>query len=243
MQLVRDDPMAYNETGDEWAQQPGRKPWIAEMYGYSFGAAVAGVWHRVDLMAQLYPGYTAYGGCLCVCMGAWYPPMGRGTYGGCMGHVLCFVYERVRWWEGQEGRWHEGTGGVQPLPSRPVASAWVSEQAAPAAAAADKPVILHYGRLWEVGPSWQFQKHWFFHFRALQVWCRRRAVGLSWPGCTAGGCRPALRVFRVEQITAACLPARLATVPAVAPHEQAAGRQGRLGRHRRRPVSAPAPPL
>ena len=34
--------------------------------------------------------------------------------------------------------------------------------------AADKPLILHYGRLWQVG-AWKFQKHWFRTFTALQV--------------------------------------------------------------------------
>ena len=53
---------AWNETNDEFATQPGRKPWIAEMYGYSFGAARAGVWHRVDHSAMLYPGHTPLGG-------------------------------------------------------------------------------------------------------------------------------------------------------------------------------------
>lgn len=30
-QAVRDDPMAWNETGDEWAKRPGQKAWISEM--------------------------------------------------------------------------------------------------------------------------------------------------------------------------------------------------------------------
>ncbi|PSC76158.1 peptidyl serine alpha-galactosyltransferase [Micractinium conductrix] len=90
-ETVRDDPLGFNETGDEFAKRAGQKPWISEMYGYSFGAAKADVWHRVDYQAQLYPGYLAY----------------------------------------------------------------------------DKPLILHYGRLWQVG-AWKFQKHWFRTFTALQ---------------------------------------------------------------------------
>ena len=63
---VRYDPRAWNETGDVFATQPGQRPWIAEMYGYSFGAAAAGVWHDVDFSAQLYPGYATHGACVCV---------------------------------------------------------------------------------------------------------------------------------------------------------------------------------
>lgn len=51
-QAVRDDPLAYNETGDEYARAPGQRPWVSEMYGYSFGAAASGVWHRVDHAAM-----------------------------------------------------------------------------------------------------------------------------------------------------------------------------------------------
>ncbi|KAL4421895.1 hypothetical protein ABPG77_003697 [Micractinium sp. CCAP 211/92] len=95
-EAVRDDPLGYKETGDEYAKHPGQKPWISEMYGYSFGAAKAGVWHRVDYHAQLYPGYQAF----------------------------------------------------------------------------DKPLILHYGRMWELtparGPAWRYQKHWFNSFKATQ---------------------------------------------------------------------------
>eukprot|EP00887_Chlorella_sp_A99_P001114 scaffold14.g1114.t1 len=54
---VRQDPLAWNETGDEFAiKKPGTKPWIAEMYGYAFAAAKAGIFHRVDQAAMLYPG-------------------------------------------------------------------------------------------------------------------------------------------------------------------------------------------
>jgi peptidyl serine alpha-galactosyltransferase len=60
-EAVRDDPMAWNETGDDYAKTPGTKPWIAEMYGYSFGAAKADVWHKVDHSAMLYPGHTPRG--------------------------------------------------------------------------------------------------------------------------------------------------------------------------------------
>ncbi|BDA42986.1 Peptidyl serine alpha-galactosyltransferase [Coccomyxa sp. Obi] len=57
---VRHDPDAWNLTGDAFTHNPGDKPWISEMYGYSFGTASADVWHHVDYEAMLYPGYTTY---------------------------------------------------------------------------------------------------------------------------------------------------------------------------------------
>ena len=41
---------------------PGGKSWISEMYGYSFAAATADVWHQqVDYSANLVPGYGPIG--------------------------------------------------------------------------------------------------------------------------------------------------------------------------------------
>lgn len=54
---VRADPLAWNLTGDVYAS-PDIPPWIAEMYGYSFGCSKAGVWHIADHTFQLYPGYA-----------------------------------------------------------------------------------------------------------------------------------------------------------------------------------------
>ena len=54
---VRFDPDAWELTGDAYSAHPGDKPWISEMYGYSFGAAKADVWHTVNHNAMLYPGY------------------------------------------------------------------------------------------------------------------------------------------------------------------------------------------
>ncbi|BDA49070.1 Peptidyl serine alpha-galactosyltransferase [Coccomyxa sp. Obi] len=55
---VRNDPKAWNLTGDIHTSEPGSKPWIAEMYGYIFGAAKANVWHNpVDYFHWIYPGY------------------------------------------------------------------------------------------------------------------------------------------------------------------------------------------
>lgn len=48
-EAVREDPEAWRHSGDIFAKKPGEKPWIAEMYGYSFGAAAANVWHQVPL--------------------------------------------------------------------------------------------------------------------------------------------------------------------------------------------------
>lgn len=47
---------AWNLTGDVFSIHKGDKPWISEMYGYSFGAAKADVWHRYHTSAMIYPG-------------------------------------------------------------------------------------------------------------------------------------------------------------------------------------------
>lgn len=54
---------AWHLTGDVYAKKPGDKPWISEMYGYSFGAAKADVWHRSEVESMLYPGYQPVGEC------------------------------------------------------------------------------------------------------------------------------------------------------------------------------------
>ena len=45
---VRADPDAWTLSGDVFTKQPGDKPWIAEMYGYSYAAAKADVWHHTS---------------------------------------------------------------------------------------------------------------------------------------------------------------------------------------------------
>ena len=51
---------AWNLTGDEFTKHAGERSWMSEMYGYSYGAAVAGVWHRkMDYTNSLLPGYAA----------------------------------------------------------------------------------------------------------------------------------------------------------------------------------------
>lgn len=49
---------AWNLTGDAFTHNPGEKPWISEMYGYSFGCSAADVWHKTDHSSMLYPGYS-----------------------------------------------------------------------------------------------------------------------------------------------------------------------------------------
>jgi peptidyl serine alpha-galactosyltransferase len=58
---VRFDPDAWELTGDAYSKHPGDRPWISEMYGYSYACAKADVWHVVDHSAMLYPGYTPVG--------------------------------------------------------------------------------------------------------------------------------------------------------------------------------------
>jgi hypothetical protein len=52
---------AWRLTGDVYSTKPGDKPWISEMYGYSFGAAKRNVWHHYDEESMLYPGYMPVG--------------------------------------------------------------------------------------------------------------------------------------------------------------------------------------
>ena len=54
-------PQAWQLSGDAYATHPGDKPWISEMYGYSFGAAKADVWHKYHTTAMIYPGYLPIG--------------------------------------------------------------------------------------------------------------------------------------------------------------------------------------
>lgn len=56
---VREDPDAWKLTGDQYSKTPGDKPWISEMYGYSFACAKADVWHKTPEGMMLYPGYDA----------------------------------------------------------------------------------------------------------------------------------------------------------------------------------------
>ncbi|GMH43508.1 hypothetical protein BSKO_11430 [Bryopsis sp. KO-2023] len=51
---VRDDPAAWNLTGDAYVKE-GEKAWISEMYGWVFGAAKLGLKHRLDPTVQVYP--------------------------------------------------------------------------------------------------------------------------------------------------------------------------------------------
>lgn len=47
---------AYKDCGDN--VKKGDRPWIAEMYGYSFGAAKSNVWHIWKEDFMLYPSYA-----------------------------------------------------------------------------------------------------------------------------------------------------------------------------------------
>jgi hypothetical protein len=55
--LVPFHPQAYKDSGDT-ASKKGDRIWIAEMYGYSFGAAKSNVWHIWKEDFMLYPSYT-----------------------------------------------------------------------------------------------------------------------------------------------------------------------------------------
>lgn len=56
---VRFDEDAWELTGDQYSTHKGDKPWISEMYGYSYAASKADVWHTVHHSAMIYPAYEA----------------------------------------------------------------------------------------------------------------------------------------------------------------------------------------
>lgn len=49
---------AYKDSGDTAAKKHGDRIWIAEMYGYAFGAANLDIWHKWSHNFMLYPAYT-----------------------------------------------------------------------------------------------------------------------------------------------------------------------------------------
>ena len=59
---------AYKDSGDT-ASKKGDRIWIAEMYGYSFGAAKSNVWHKWHHDFMLYPSYTP--SCAFACLVWW----------------------------------------------------------------------------------------------------------------------------------------------------------------------------
>lgn len=50
---------AWELTGDAYSKKPGDKPWISEMYGYSYACSKSDVWHTTPTGAMLYPGYDS----------------------------------------------------------------------------------------------------------------------------------------------------------------------------------------
>lgn len=65
-ECMRMSLQAWNTTGDSYSIHPGDKPWISEMYGYSYGCSTADVWHKVDFSAMLYPAYYSAGQASCL---------------------------------------------------------------------------------------------------------------------------------------------------------------------------------
>ncbi len=56
------DPEAWQLVGEP-GLQPGARPWISEMYGWSFAAAALDIWHRAEGGIMIYPGYHPHGAC------------------------------------------------------------------------------------------------------------------------------------------------------------------------------------
>ena len=47
---------AWTLSGDSYTPNPGDKPWISEMYGFSYGCAKADIWHEFMDGSMIYPG-------------------------------------------------------------------------------------------------------------------------------------------------------------------------------------------
>lgn len=114
--------------------------------GYSFGAATSGVWHHVDYAAMLYPTYTPVGEGASDFSTATSPCRLLGGPRRCMCAVVCcpsaacpasLLLMRPR-------LPHLTPAFRGPLPRLD----------------ADKPLILHWGRLVEAG-EYRWQKHWW----------------------------------------------------------------------------------
>ncbi len=124
-------------------------------YGYSFGTAAADVWHKVNFEAMLYPGYTTYGmassGHLTKCsldVMASSLPYAQLLSGDIRVILRLDILSTLKpalckdCWHCSE-RW---TGYAVP------------------------PKVLHYGLDWKIGKTgYEFDKHWFYDFDALQV--------------------------------------------------------------------------
>ncbi len=97
--ITHTQTQAWRLSGDQYAIHPGDKPWISEMYGYSYGAAKADVWHIAAHGAMEYPEYELAGVFLCWCVFVlvylcW-----------CMCVGVCVQVEHVMW---MEMRWERG---------------------------------------------------------------------------------------------------------------------------------------
>ncbi|CAK0783213.1 hypothetical protein CVIRNUC_006412 [Coccomyxa viridis] len=117
---VRNDPEAWKLTGDGSGGSAGSRSWISEMYGYSFAAATADVWHQqVDYTANLVPGYGPIG-----------PPKVL-HYGNDLGvnNITYYEFDKVKLkergfnplecppWKKEEGKF---MSGVLPFPPSPM---------------------------------------------------------------------------------------------------------------------------
>lgn len=84
---------AYKDSGDTAANKPGDRIWIAEMYGYAFGAANLDIWHQWAQDFMLYPSYTPARECG---KGTWLHTRGGG-WDSCAPEVAAGTAAHQRW--------------------------------------------------------------------------------------------------------------------------------------------------
>lgn len=145
------------------------RPWISEMYGYSYGSAKAGVWHKAHHTGMLYPGYdmvgkSAQGGMVVVVQwcrlaivacgwGESYRPfsslceVGRAIAAPPPHALLWHAYPRTQ----AHARTNDNTTRASPR------------------ARAEAPYALHYGLVFDIPDTgFKFDKHWYNGFDATQ---------------------------------------------------------------------------
>ena len=136
---VRADPDAWKLSGDQYATKPGDKPWISEMYGYSFACAKADVWHKVRMHPFVVGFSTGWGV---------RAPSVAELHGG---HRATLPVRSPI------------THSVF-LSSASNAQTPLGMMRYPGYDVQTPPHVLHYGLLWNVGDDYAFDKHWYYNF-------------------------------------------------------------------------------
>ena len=191
---VRADPDAWKLSGDIFTKKAGDKPWIAEMYGYSYSAARANIWHHTDNRYQVNSYFYRHFIDTC----RYVISSGRSSYIRMLSIYRCFLSKlmcsiRQRWavedtfhsvrqsqrvfWEREENYTLLSVCRVMLYPGYSPTSL------------REAPNILHYGVNFGISQEepkidFQFDKHWYREFEPLSCypWEKRDKEGRSQSG-------------------------------------------------------------